>query len=155
MVAHVKHATIDVSTSDQPAENPQIDINPISDTDPSQISSEEIMCVEIHMEEVTPENIRYESTSDSTTQIKPTSRYILDKQQTTEESFSRNIEEAMNILQTISPVRGISMTFHREREDTTEQHKQVVPHAAVQTEKDTREENITKTMEKKNKRKDK
>ena len=70
MVAHVKHATIDVSTSDQPAENPQIVINPISDTDPSQISSEEIMCVEIHMEAVTPENIKYESISDSTTQIR-------------------------------------------------------------------------------------
>ena len=57
----------------------------------------------------------------STTRMKPSSRYILDKPQTTEESFSTNFEEAMNILHSISPVRGISMTLQREKEDTTEQ----------------------------------
>ena len=84
------------------------------------------MCTEIHVEAATPEKTRCESTSDSTTQIKPCSRYILDKPQTTEESFSKNFEEAMNILQEILPVPGIFMTFQREREDTKEQDKKIL-----------------------------
>ena len=125
LVAHVELATTDISTPDQPAEIPQVDTNRIPDSAPSQISCEEIICTEIHMEAATPENKRYETTSDSTTRIKPSSRYILEKAQTTEESFSKNFEEAMNILHSISPVRGVSMTFQREREYTTEQHEQV------------------------------
>ena len=98
------------------------------------------------METATPENTRHENLSDTTTKMKTSSRYILDKPRTTEESFSKNFEEAMDILHAISPVRGISMTFQRERENTTEQ---IDSQTTIQAEKDTQQENTEKVTEKK------
>ena len=92
------------------------------------------MCTEIHLERATPENTKHENIDDTSTKIKTSSRYILDKPKTTEESFSKDFEEAMNILHAISPVGGISMTFQRERENTTEQ---IDSHTAIKTEKET------------------
>ena len=69
-------------------------------------------------------------------------RYILDKPWTTEESFSKDFEEAMNILHSISPVRGISMTFQRERQNTREQ---TASHTAIQMEKDPQQEDTSVT----------
>ena len=115
------------------------------------------MCTEKHMETATPENTRNENLGNTTTAMKTTSsRYILDKPRTTKESFSeeamnfqeamifQDFEEAMNILHAISPVRGISMTFQRERENTTEQ---TVSHNAIPLEKDPQQE-ITSVTEK-------
>ena len=58
-------------------------------------------------------------------------------QKKTEESFSENFEEAMNLLHAISPARGISMTFQREKENTIEQRNQFEPHATRRMETDT------------------
>ena len=64
----------------------------------------------------TPENTR-NTTKTHTIERTTSSRYILDKPQITEDSFSKDFEEAMNFLQSISPIRGNSMTFQREKED--------------------------------------
>ena len=99
------------------------------------------MCTEIHLETETPEITRNDNLHDTTPAAKTTcSRYILDKPRTTEESFGKNFEEAMNILHAISPVRGISMTFQREREEVTEQ---TASHTAPRMEKDLQPENTT------------
>ena len=146
LVAHFELTTTDVSVADQPAVNPKGNQNPLPETIPSLSSSEEIMCTEIHMEAATPENTRHENFSHITTKMKTRSRYILDKTKTTEESFSKNFEESMNILYAISPVRGISMTFQRERGNTTEQ---IDSHTTIQAEKDTQQDNTEKVIEKK------
>ena len=117
LVAHVELTTADVNGQDQPIVTPQNNQNPIPETLPSLCSSEEIMCTEIHMETEIPEITRNDDLHDATPAAKTTSsRYILDKPRTTEETFSKNFEEAMNILHAISPVRGISMTFQRVNE---------------------------------------
>ena len=133
LVAHVELTTVNVSSQDQPIVTPQNNQNSVPETLPSLCSSEEIICTELHMETETPENTRNDKLDNTTTAMKTTSsRYILDKPRTTEESFSKDFEEAMNILHAISPVRGISMTFQRERENTTEQ---TASHTAIQVER--------------------
>ena len=136
LVAHVELTTADADLQNQPAITPQGNQNSLPETIPSLSSSEQIMCTEIHMETATPENTRKENLGSTTTAMKTSSRYILDKPRTTEESFSKDFEEAMNILHPISPVRGISMTFQRERENTTEQ---TTSHTAIKLEKDTQQ----------------
>ena len=87
---------------------------PVNKSTSPQATSEDIMCTEIHMDIDTPENTRKaETTSDSPPRT-TSSRYILDKPRTTEESFSKDFEDAMNFLQSISPIQGNSMTFQRE-----------------------------------------
>ena len=143
LVAHVELATADVSRQDQPIVTPQNNQNSVPETLPSLSSSEETIITEIHMETATQENTRNESLGNTTAAMKTTSsRYILDKPRTTEESFSKDFEEAMNILHAISPVRGISMTFQRERENTTEQ---TVSYTAIQMEKDPQQEDTSVT----------
>ena len=102
------------------------------------------------METETPEITSFDNLHDTKLAIKTTSsRYILDKPRTNEESFSKDFEEAMNILHAISPVRGISMTFQRERENVTEQ---TASHTALRMEKDPQPEDTSVTeKEKENK----
>ena len=68
----------------------------------------------------TPQSTRDAGKSDNSPLFKPNSQYVLDIPRTTEESFSKNFEEAINILHSISPVRGISMMFQREKERIAE-----------------------------------
>ena len=82
---------------------------------PSLAISEEIVCTEVHMSSDTPENAR-ETTKTDTPPRTTSSRHILDKPKITEDSFSKDFEDAMNFLQSISPIRGNSMTFQREKE---------------------------------------
>ena len=143
LVAHVDLTTADVNGQDQPIVTPQNNQNPDPETLPSLCFSEEIMCTEIHMETETPEITSNDNLNDTTPASKTTSsRYILDKPRTTEESFSKNFEEAMNILHAISPVRGISMTFQREREKVTEK---TASHTALRMEKDLQPINTSTT----------
>ena len=60
----------------------------------------------------------------------------------TEESFRKNFEEVMNILQAISPVRGISMSSQREREEVTDQ---TASHTAIQLEQNVQSETTSPT----------
>ena len=156
LVAHVDLTTTDVNEQDNTNETPHNSQNPFSETLQSLCSSEEIMCTEIHMETETPESTRNDnlhnitpaeketSSRYNTTPAKKTtsSRYILDKPKMTEESFSKNFEEAMNILQAISPVRGISMSFQREREEVT---GQTASHTAIQLEQNVQSESTNPT----------
>ena len=64
----------------------------------------------------TPENARETVQADNSPPRTTNSRYILDKPRTTEDSFSKEFEDAMNFLQSISPIRGNSMTFLSEKE---------------------------------------
>ena len=48
--------------------------------------------------------------------------YSRQAEKKTKEPLSKNFEAAMNILQSISPVRGNSMKFQKEREIQTGQH---------------------------------
>ena len=68
----------------------------------------------------TPENARETVHADNSPPRATSSRYILDKPRTTEDSFSKEFEDAMNFLQSISPIRGNSMTFQREKEQITQ-----------------------------------
>ena len=143
LVAHVELATADVSSQDQPIVPRKTTRIRYPKPSRHSSSSEEIIITEIHMETATPENTRNESLGNITAAMKTTSsRYILDKPRTTEESFSKEFEEAMNILHAISPVRGISMTFQRERENTTEQ---TASYTAIQMEKDPQQEDTSVT----------
>ena len=55
-------------------------------------------------------------------------------------------QKAFELLHAILLVRGISMTFQRERENTTEQ---IDSYTTIQAEKDTKQENTEKVIEKK------
>ena len=143
LVAHVELATADVSSQAQLIVTPQNNQNSVPETLPSLSSSEETICTEIHIESATPENTRNKNLDNTTAAMKTTSsRYILDKPRTTEESFSKDFEEAINILHAISPVRGTSMTFQRERENTTEQ---TASHTAIQMDKNPQQEDNSVT----------
>ena len=156
LVAHVDLTTADVNEQDNTNVTPHNSQNPFSETLQSLCSSEEIMCTEIHMETETPEITRNDDLHNITPAEKETSsrynttpaekttcsRYILDKPKTTEESFSKNFEEAMNILQAISPVRGISMPFQREREEVTDQ---TASHTAIRLEQNVQSETTNPT----------
>ena len=66
-------------------------------TSPSPVAtSEEIMCTEIHMDTTTPENSRETTTSNVSPSRTTSSRYILDKPRTTEESFSKDFTDAIS-----------------------------------------------------------
>ena len=89
-------------------------------------TSEVIMGTEIHMDTTTPENARETTTSNVSPSRTTSYRYILDKPRITEESFSKDFADATNFLQSISPIRSISMTFHKEKEqiDEHKRHRQ-------------------------------
>ena len=57
------------------------------------------MCTEFHMDTATPENTRETNESNTSPLRTTSSRYNLDKPKTTEESFSKNFQEAMSFLQ--------------------------------------------------------
>ena len=71
---------------------------------PSLETSEEIVCTEVHMSSDTPENARETAKTDTPPRT-TSSRYILDKPKITEDSFSKDFEDAMNFLQSISRIR--------------------------------------------------
>ena len=66
----------------------------------------------------TPENVRKAVPTENLSPRTTSSRYILDKPRTTEDSFSKEFEVAMNFPQSIYPIRSIFMTFQREKEQT-------------------------------------
>ena len=109
-----------LSTSNPSGENDENQITKYNEDTTHQTaslaSSDEIVCTEVQMSSDTPENTR-NTTKTHTIERTTSSRYILDKPQITEDSFSKDFEEAMNFLQSISPIRGNSMTFQREKED--------------------------------------
>ena len=128
MVATIEHANTEDITSKEPNTSNTIDICDAQTTidkettvclSPSVATSEEIVCTEVLMSNDTPENAR-ETTTTATPPRTTSSRYILDKQKITEDSFSKDFEDAMNFLQSISPIRGNSMTFQREKEGDTQ-----------------------------------
>ena len=111
----------------------------------SQATSEDILCTEIHMDSDTPENTRKAETTNDLPPRTTSSSYILDKPRTTEDSFSKEFEDAMNFLQSISLIRGDSMTLQREKERAIQQRNQHQPQAS------TFRGNQCTTAEKKNK----
>ena len=61
----------------------------------------------------------------------------------------------MNILHSISPVRGVSVTFQREKENTTEQRNKIEPHVTTRTENITAEIKTIKIIDDTNKSEEK
>ena len=98
------------TVADDPAAFP----SPLSQT------SEDILCTEVHMNSDTPENARETVHADNSPPRTTGSRYILDKPRTTEDSFSKEFEDAMIFLHSISPIRGNSMSFQREKEQISQ-----------------------------------
>ena len=100
---------------------------PVNKSPSSQATSEEILWTEIQMDIDTPEKTRKAETANDLPPRTTSSHYILDKPRTTEDCFSKEIEDAMNFLQSISPIRGNSMTFQREKERANQQSGQHQP----------------------------
>ena len=96
------------------------------------------------MDTETPEKTRHIMTEQHSANIATSSRYILDRPKTSEEALSKDCNEAMNILRFISPIRGNSMTFRRERETSNQPYqKNTKDH-----QDDQRKDDGTKTEEK-------
>ena len=123
------------------AEEPAAFPSPLSQT------SEDILSTEVHMNSDTPENARETAQADNSPPRTTSSRYILDEPRTTEDSFSKEFEDAMNFLQSISPIRGNSMTFQKEKEQIAQRSSK--QHSPITTTRDN--QHTTMMIEKTNK----
>ena len=129
-VATIQDSNTNDTTANKPNNPTMIDNPNIQPTtmdeglavSPSTLSQtpEDILCTEVHINSDTPENARETAHTDKSPPRTTSSRYILDKPRITEDSFSKNSEDAMNVLQSISPIRGNSMTFQREKEQISQ-----------------------------------
>ena len=111
-VATIQDSNNDGTTANESNNPTKIDNRPTTVADdlaafPSPLSqtSEDILWTEVHMNSDTPENARETVHADNSPPRTTSSRYILDKPRTTEDSFSKEFEDAMNFLQSISPIR--------------------------------------------------
>ena len=116
----------------RPDDGPTTVVEDISvNQSPLSQTSENILCTEVHMRIDTPENARETVHTENSSPRTTSSRYILDKPRTTEDSFSKELKDAMNFLQSISPIRSNFMTFQREKEQTIQKSTQQQPQATT------------------------
>ena len=104
-------------------------VNKTADTNPSpQISSQEIIWTEIHMDTAIPEKTRDAGTENHLPPTKISSRYAR-KTENNRGVVQQELWESYEHAQSISPVRGNSMTFQWERELITQQSQRTTGHS--------------------------